>query len=541
MIQRIFFILTLSAFLFSALPLGLSQSYMLGQQDNDETVKLVIGEVSIFPANAPKRVSIRNPDIADVSKVTDEEVVVVAKLSGDTVLTIWDKDGKRSYNITVLARDLDIVQEKLVELINKNLRIPDVYFRKNEVTGKIMVLGEVSPVEKEHIEKVLEAFKDNVDNLLTLEEEDKMVEIDCQILELNKNDVEEMGLKWQEFLQVREEPYSAPSSGSSTAVSTTLNRVSRWNDLWRITQASRDAMHVRLDMLISNGKGRILSRPKLLCLSGKKARLVVGGEVPYVSASSTNTVGTQVDVEYKEYGVILDLEPIVAARDQIILGMKTEVSELDLVHGFTVGSIQVPAFTTREAETVLNMASGDSIIIAGLIQNDQSKTVEKIPALGNVPILGALFRSKNFQEQETELVITLTPRVVKSQKKEAIKEFVQGPKEVSPKKLAIYPDYLQSEELLSEYILNVQRMVAQTLDYPRLAQEAGWQGSVKLRLHLKFDGEVLEVKVSEPSGYVSFDNNVLATAKALGPYPPFPPGVDVEDLWIDIPIVYRME
>jgi len=542
MAQRLFYILILGAFLFGVVPAGSTQSYMLGnQQDEAGTVKLIIGEISIFPVNSPQRVSIRNPDIADISKVTDEEVVVIANLGGDTVLTIWDKDGKRSYNISVLPRDLDVVKEKLVELINKNLRIPDVYFRKNEVTGKVMVLGEVSPVEKEHIEKVLEAFKNNVDNLLTLEEEDKMVEIDCQILELNRNDVEELGFKWQEFLQLREEPYSSPSSSTSTTVNTTLGRISEFEDLWDITRASRDALHVRLDMLISNGKGRVLSRPKLLCLSGKEARLVVGGEVPYVSASSTNTVGTQVEVEYRDYGVILELEPIVTANDQIILGMRTEVSELDTVNGFTVGSIQVPAFITREAETVLNLTSGDSIIIAGLIQNDQAKTIEKIPALGDVPILGALFRSKDFQEQETELVITLSPRVVQSKKKEAIKEFAQGPKQVQPKKLAIFPGYLQTDELLSEYILNIQRMVAQRLDYPRLAQEAGWQGSVKLRLHVKYDGEILEVKVSEPSGYVSFDNNVLATAKALGPYPPFPPGVDVEDLWIDIPIVYRME
>jgi pilus assembly protein CpaC len=518
----------------------IAQSYMF--EDEDEgVVKLVIGEVTIFNVVSPERVSIRNPDIADISKVTDSEVVVVARLGGDTVLTVWDKQGRRSYNISVLPRDLEIVQDKLKELINKNLRLKEVYFRKNEVTGKIMVMGKVNPVQKEHIERILEAFSDSVDNLLTLKDESKMVEIDCQILEISRNDIEEIGIKWQEFLQLREEPYSGSASSESTAVNTTLDRSAPWTKLWPVKLWSRDALHARLDMLISNGKGRILSRPKLLCLSGKEARLVVGGEMPYVSASSTNTVGTQVEVEYRDYGVILDLKPIINEDDQIILDIATEVSELDTVNGITVASISVPAFTKREANTVLNVVSGDTIFIGGLIQNEQAKTIEKIPALGNIPILGALFRSKDFQDNETELVITLTPRLVESQKKEEHKQFSQGPVATLPKKMAIFPEHLQDEELLNDYILRVQRMIAQSLNYPRLAQEAGWQGAVTLRVHLNNDGEVLAAKVSQGSGYVSFDNNVLATAKALSPYPPFPPSIDVENLWIDIPIVYQMD
>jgi pilus assembly protein CpaC len=537
---KLLFILTGCVVLFAFSFLAVSQSYMF-EEENDETVKLVIGEVSIFHVVTPERVSIRNPDIADVSKVTDTEVVIVAKLGGDTVLTLWDKQGRREYNISVLPRDLEIVQDKLKELINKNLRIADVYFRKNEVTGRVMVLGQVSPVQKEHIEKILEIFADNVDNLLTLEDESKMVEIDCQILEMSRNDVESMGIKWQEFLQLREEPYTGSTSSNTAAVNTTLNKVAPWSKLWPIKQWSRDALHARIDMLISNGKGRILSRPKLLCLSGKEARLVVGGEVPYVSASATNNVGTQVEVEYRDYGVILELKPIITDDDQIILDISTEVSELDTVNGFTVASITVPAFTKREAQTVLNVVSGDTIFIGGLIQNQQAKTIEKVPALGNIPILGALFRSKDFQDDETELIITLTPTLVQSKKKGKAIQFSEGPKSTLPNKMAIFPEYLQQEGLLSDYILRVQRMVAQSLNYPRLAEDAGWQGTVKLKIHINYDGEILEVKVSEPSGYVSFDNSVLAAVKALGPYPPFPPSVEVEDLWIDLPIVYRMD
>ena len=367
-----------------------------------------------------------------------------------------------------------------------------------------------------------------------------MVEIDCQILEIRKSDIENIGIKWQEFLQIREEPYSSPTGGTS-GVETTLELTRPWTSLWRVGDWTRDAIHGRIDMLISEGRGRILSRPKLLCLSGKEARLVVGGEVPYISESAATTVGTEIEVEYRDYGVIVDLEPIVLDNEQILLNLGTEVSELDLANGITIASVVIPAFTKRQADTVVNVASGDTIFIGGLIQSDIEDVIDKVPALGNIPILGALFRSKDYQDDQTELVITLTPRIIESQRKQHVEEFAEGPKPTPSSKLTIFPEYLQQEELLSEYILQVQRMVAQSLNYPRLAEEAGWQGTVKLRIHINYDGEVIDVKVAEPSGYVSFDNNVLATAKTLSPYPPFPPSVDLEDLWIDIPIVYRMD
>lgn len=539
--KKILFILGFVVVFIAGASSGYSKDFFLDEPEDENEIKLVVGEVSIFSVISPERVSIRNPDIADVSKVTDQEVVVIAKFSGDTVLNIWDKQGKKEYNISVLPRDLDRTREKLQELINKNLRISSVYFKKNELTGKIMVMGEVTPVQKNHIESILEPFKDNIDNLLTLKDETQMVEIDCEILEINKSDLDDIGIKWMEYFQLREEPYSAPAGASSGAVETSLSRSSPWSSLWPVHLWSRDALHARIDMLIQRNKGRILSRPKLLCLSGKEARLHVGGEVPYISASAANTVGTQIEIEYRDYGVILTLEPIVLEDEQIMLKMTTEVSELDWANGIEVSSITVPAFTTREAETVTNVASGDTIFIGGLIQNDQSHNIDKIPALGNIPVLGALFRSKEFQNDETELVITLSPTVVESKRKEKIKEFAEGPKEAQPAKLVIFPEYLQQEDVLNDYVLRIQRLVSQSLNYPRLAQEAGWQGAVKLKLHLSYDGEVLEAKVAEPSGYVSFDNNVIAEAKALSPYPPFPPSIELEDLWIEVPIVYQMD
>ena len=544
MLKKILSIFVLLAFSFTVVPGNYARDF-LSLNEEDQEIKLVVGEVSVFQAVSPQRVSIRNPEVADISKVADKEVVVIAKQVGETALTIWDKNGEKVFYIIVYPQDVERVKEKLERLINQDLGINNAYYKVNGTSGKVMVMGEVTALEKEQVDKVLSLYYTDsgksslIDNLLTFKEEHRMVEIDCQILELNKNDLDKLGVKWPEYLQIREEPYVAPTD--SEGVVTTLNRTAPWSKLWPMHEFSRDALTARIDILVRRNKAKILSRPKLLCLSGNESKLVVGGEVPYVSASTTNDSGTGVDIEYKDYGVILTLNPTVLNDDKIKMNVSTEVSELDWANAITVSSINVPAFLKRQANTSLNVVSGDTIFIGGLIKNEEANNIDKIPALGNLPILGALFRSKQFQNDQTELVITLTPIIRESKKESERQDVLEPEKKARSNKPAIFPDYLEKEVTLNNYILNIQKRVASSLNYPRIAEEAGWQGTVKLKLHLGYDGEVIDAKVSESSGYVSFDNDVIDMAKAIGPYPPFPSNIQLQDLWIDIPIVYKMD
>lgn len=545
MIPRIFSIIAIIALSLVFLSTTYSQDF-LSLDPVDTEIRLIVGAVHVFKADSAERVSIRNPEIADISKVTDNEVVVIAKQLGETTLTIWDAGGEKLFYVIVYPQDAVRVRDKLEKLIKHNLRIENVYYKINETSGKVMIMGEVTPKQFEQIEHVLSTFYTDsgrshlIDNLLTTTEESKMVEIDCQVLEVSKTDLDRIGFKWMEYLQVREEPYAAPTSGA-TGVETTLDKTSPWSKLWPIHEASRDAFHARINMLVRNNKAKVLSRPKLLCLSGKEAKLVVGGEVPYISASTTGAAGTSVSVEYREYGVILNLRPDVLANDKILLSVGTEVSELDWVNAIVVQSIQVPAFLTRKADTSLNVVSGDTVIIGGLIKNEESNNVDKFPWLGDVPIIGPLFRSKEFQDDQTELVITLTPLIKRSELETAIIEAADSLSSDTIRKPVIYPDYLKRDTSLNSYILQVQKMIFESLDYPRLAEEAGWQGAMTLKLHINHAGEILDARIAESSGYLSFDNSVIATAKHLSPYPPFPYEVELEDLWIDIPIVYKMD
>ena len=518
----------------------------LGIEEEQNQIFLIVGEIEVIKVSSPQRVSVRNPEVVGVGKVDTNELIITAKAKGETVLTVWDKDGEKSFNITVYSQDLDRILVQLKDLVNKQLKIPQVYFKKNEATGKIIILGEVMPSENVKLKKVLRPFypenddeQENsryIDNLVTVKREGRMVEIDCQILELTKSDLDRLGIDWSDSFTVYEGSVTDPESTDNVKVGTS------WKNLWHTREWSKSGLSATINMLLRRGSARELSRPKLTCLSGEEAKLVVGGEVPYVSASETTASGgTGVEIEYRDYGVILTLRPEVLDDSKIVLNVVSEVSELDFANGITVSGIVIPAFTKREAQTVVNITSGETIFVGGLIKNEESKNVDKVPGLAGLPILGALFRSKQFQDDETELVITLTPLLKESKQRVQldVPSLVQEPKE--PVGFKVYPEHLQKEAVLSDYILQIQSQIFRSLDYPRLAEEAGWQGTVKIKMYIDDNGNVRDVKIAESSGYASFDESVLSVARSLSPYPPFPLGVDAKGLWIDIPIVYKLD
>jgi pilus assembly protein CpaC len=482
-----------------------------------------------------------------VADVSDKEVVIVAKQAGETTLTVWDRSGERTFYINVYMHDLDRTKKRLEKLIYEDLNIKNVSLKKNETIGKIMIIGEISAPEKEQLDKALTslfektdpmgpAISKKVENLLTVKKESKMIEIEARILELNKSELERLGVKWMEYLQVRQERYKATTGAETGGVETTLDIMKPWTALWGMGKWSRDALHARLDLLVSTGKARDLSRPKLLCLSGEEAKLTVGGEVPYISGSTSAAAGTTVSISYREYGVIFKLRPLALSDNKIFLNLGAEVSELDWANAIIVSGIRVPAFTKREANTVLNLASGETIFIAGLIRNKESRNLDKFPALGDIPVIGSLFRSREFQNDQTELVVSLTPVVVESKDKAAIDEIGEISAEKYKSGLAsqrgsIIPDELQS------YVLKVQKKILNHISYPKTLLGTGWEGTVVLKLNIERTGDLKDVQISKSSGYRIFDEEALKTVRSLS-FSSFPQDVQIEELKIEIPIAY---
>ena len=164
-----------------------------------------------------------------------------------------------------------------------------------------------------------------------------------------------------------------------------------------------------LDLAQTDGLVTTLAEPNLTALSGETASFLAGGEFPIPVSQGNNAV----TIEYKQYGVGLAFTPVVLADGRISMRVRPEVSELSDAGSVVLNNFKVPALTTRRAETTVELGSGQSFMIAGLLQNHNSNSLTKAPFLGDIPILGALFRSTNFQRNETELVIVVTPYLVR--------------------------------------------------------------------------------------------------------------------------------
>ncbi|HST45731.1 MAG TPA: type II and III secretion system protein, partial [Luteimonas sp.] len=240
-----------------------------------------------------------------------------------------------------------------------------------------------------------------------------MVMMEVQIMEFNKDSVEELGIRWDAVI-------SGPVGGLIKDFIT--------NDYFRVLPEGeqefddiRDTLPRRLggpqgylgiattigsqiNLLMSRGKAWLLASPKLSAKSGSSATFLVGGEVPILIPSFFG----QSQVEYKEYGIRLEITPTVNQRNQVSTEIMAEVSQID--PSVTVQG--VPGFLTRRTQTEINVNVGETIVLSGLLDRSASKAAEKLPILGDIPILGKLFRSDGFRSNRTELVVFVTPRLI---------------------------------------------------------------------------------------------------------------------------------
>ena len=176
-----------------------------------------------------------------------------------------------------------------------------------------------------------------------------------------------------------------------------------------------DPIGARVRALEQQNKAKVLSEPNLLVLDGQEASILVGGEIPIpVVQSAQIGAAASVTIEYKEFGVRLKILPVITGEDRVQLKVMPEVSSLDFANAVMFSGFQIPAFRTRRAETTVNVKDGQSLIIGGLIQNETAKLIKKIPVLGDLPVIGELFKTRNFVNNETELVIIITPQIVKA-------------------------------------------------------------------------------------------------------------------------------
>lgn len=216
-----------------------------------------------------------------------------------------------------------------------------------------------------------------------------------KVLEVFSGDDGKFGVDWQDFVTFREAPMSAPFKFGLPLRTSSLE--------------------AKIDTLINDRKGKLLAQPTLVSLNGKDAKFLSGGEYPVVFYERD-----RVNIQWKEYGIKLELKARVEGNDNIVITLKPEVSSIDransvsIVSTQTTGSAVIPAFNTRKAESTLILRDNESIVIAGLINNTQESIDSKIPLLGDIPVLGFLFKTREFRNVRTELVFLVTPSILKN-------------------------------------------------------------------------------------------------------------------------------
>ncbi|MDD5566356.1 MAG: TonB family protein [Candidatus Omnitrophica bacterium] len=499
-----------------------------------EEIKLYMGEPKTIAVNFPTRVAIGNPDIADITDVTKMQLTITPKAPGKTTLVYWDTFGEQSYQIRVYSEDVLEVKRRVDNLLGK-LELPGVYTEVNEEEGKVFLMGRVkSPQDLERINIILGPLKASLVDLVLVKEEEAVVDIDVQVLELDKGADKSLG-------------FTLPTSPITLTESTRKYTLATSPDAWfRISNWTRSAFTSSLNYLIKEGKARILSRPRVSCQSGKEAKLLVGGEKP----TFTNTIGssgvTTTEIDYKEYGIILNIKPVVEEDDRVRINLGVEVSEIGDVITFGTSGQAYP-LTKRNVATELYMKDGQTLAVGGLLKRKTEETTAKIPFLGDIPILGLMFRQKTkttgggqSTQADTELFITLTPTILRGP------ELAKRPPETKAAAIdmqdagLIQASFDVSDPVLA-YARDVQKRILLDLTYPEEAKDAGFQGALTLSLHIASSGELLDAAVKESSGYKVLDDWAIAVAKRVGSYPIFPPTISESDIWIDVPIRYKLD
>jgi len=532
-----------------------------------DAVTLYTGEMKLLPVNTPTRVVVGNPDIADVSSVSETELAIAGKSAGVTTLVWWDTKGEHTAKLRVFAEHMSEIKYRIDNLL-ADVGFPGIVAKSADSEGKVLLIGRVkTQAEMDRINGALGPLLPKITSLITIDEEKAIIELDVEVLEVDRDASKALGIKW-------------PSALTATETAG-LNKVRDIPEsLFHVSDWTHDQLTTSVDMLVTEGKARVLSRPRLACQSGKEAELLVGGEKPILTtqiASSGSGSGTS--VEYKEYGIKLKMAPVYT-EGKIKLAMNVDVSDLGTVE--TLGTSSSGSVTTtakayplvkRSTSTQLFLNNGQTLAISGLIRQKSTEDLQKVPWLGEIPVLGLFFRHRSSatgggggERGDIELVIMVTPRVVGEQQADA--EFVPagqkvvaqpdpGPAKSAPESapVAAKPAALPKTAVtpvkkiaVPEPVLAPQDRFGRTvtgffldkLVYPSMAKRTKVEGTVVLALHLSADGTLLDAIVKKSSGSMILDEQSLSTAKNIQPYPGFPRDVTEKDLWIQIPIEYNL-
>ena len=367
---------------------------------------------------------IANPEIADVQLMAPNQVMIFGKRTGETSFMATDSKGATLAERTVLvSQDLAPLREDL------DAAIPGNRIHAKAVPNGIVLTGEATdPTAVADAYKIAMRYMPSGGDIINRVQVagSNQIQIRVRFAEVQRNIDNTLGFNWQSvgnfggpftFGLANGNIVNGTGSGVfnqnlSTGLfprpnNTTLNLPNGvLGTALNINHLSLDNM---IDALAQEGLITILAEPNLTAMSGETANFLAGGEFPIPIPQGNGTIS----IEFKSYGISLAFTPTLLNGNRVSLHVRPEVSELTQTGAIVIGEVTVPALTTRKAETTVEVSSGESFAIAGLMDNSQAQTINKFPGLGDMPVIGTLFRSSHFQNGQTELVVIITPYIVK--------------------------------------------------------------------------------------------------------------------------------
>ena len=392
-----------------------------------EKLQLSVGKSIIIQSSEKvKRVSLSAPEVADAIVLTPYQIYITGKTSGVSNLTIW-KAGDKVSAIAELEVSPDIVRlkEKLHEILpeEKDIRVTTSHDRitLSGTVSSTAVGSQVMDISKSFVQgKEEEKGNDKVMNLLEVAGVHQVM-LEVRISEIQRSLLKDFGVNFN-FISEKgtnmgigllNNLTSIASIRSPSSRSLTTAASNKINGIYQFL-SNGATWTTFIDALKEEGLIKVLAEPTLITLSGKTANFLAGGEFPVPVPQSTSGGGTPtITIEYKPFGVGLNFTPTVLSNKKISMQVAPEVSELNFGNAVAFQGFIIPALDTRRVSTVVELADGQSFAIAGLLKDNVKEQIDKYPVLGDIPILGALFRSNSFRKDETELVVIVTPHLVK--------------------------------------------------------------------------------------------------------------------------------
>ncbi len=409
----------LSTAVLAALLAGPAAHRSLAQSGTQE-LKLTVGKSVVidYPSDIG-RISTSNPDAVDAVPITAREILINAKANGQSTLVVWSKTGERSFFSVTVDQNLEPIQK----LIKDTFPNEDIEIRASQNSASLNGRVSSPAVADRAVALIAPLVKSVVNNLgIIAGPVEKQIVLHVKFASLDRSQSTQLGFNLLSTGAAntpgRITTGQFPSGGPSQLTGTIGGAVQGTSSQFNIS----DALNIfafrpdlNLAMLIkalqSNSVLQILAEPNLVTTNGREASFLAGGEFPVPILQGGGNAGA-VTIQFREYGIRLNFTPLITGNGTIKMHIKQELSTIDLTNGVVLSGFTIPALSTRRTETDVELGEGQSFAIAGLIDERAQDQLSKVPGLASVPILGALFKSRNKQKSKTELIVMVTPEQI---------------------------------------------------------------------------------------------------------------------------------